>query len=82
MTEISRRTVVVTRTFVGSTLIDGGDTVAIEFETDEGSTAFVLLPSEQALDLGPQIMVEAAKAAKPEGVSLSAGPTRSTSRPR
>ena len=64
MIESPGRNVVFTREFRGATLIDGGDTVAIEFYGDAGTTTFVLVPSKQALDLGTQIMVEAAKAAK------------------
>jgi hypothetical protein len=48
------------RTFRGATLIDNGGTLTMEFEDAEGGTAFVLVPTDQALDLGTQIMVEAA----------------------
>ena len=44
--------------------MDSGDTLAIELEGASGETVYVLVPAEQALDLGTQVMVEAAKAGK------------------
>ncbi len=44
--------------------MDSGGTLAIELEDAAGGTTFVLIPSDQALDFGTQVMVAAAKAAK------------------
>ena len=63
--------IVTTQTFKGANLTDESRTVAVEFDDSQGRTVFVIVPSDQALDLGTQMMVEAAKAAKlrkrPEG---------------
>ncbi len=56
--------IIAAQAFRSVTLINGGDTLAIELEGSSGRTLHVLIPSAHSLDLGSQVMVEAAKAAK------------------
>jgi hypothetical protein len=59
--------IIAARAFRSVTLIDGGDTLAIELEGSAGQPLHVLIPAVYSLDLGSQVMVEAANAAKLRG---------------
>ena len=59
--------IIAARAFRSVSLIDGGDTLAIELEGAAGQAVHVLIPSVYSLDLGSQVMVEAANAAKLRG---------------
>lgn len=55
MTETSRPVVLSAATFTHAQLIDGGDTIVLQFEAPDGRGVAILVPRKAALALQPSL---------------------------